>query len=185
MIRRTVLLAIAVLAASGTPLLGEGGAPHFIVSGTSTVRSWSCPADGSVKIVPAASGQAVPGFAHGLQSVEVTVAVKAIACEEPLMLEHLRETMNEKAFPQIVYRLEHYELTSADAAKATGTLTIAGVTKPVALDLQLAPASAGMRARGETIIDLTQFGLKPPVIFDGLLKVGKDVRVRFDAVLAP
>lgn len=185
MIRRAACIVILLFAATATALRGEGGAPHFVVSGTSTVRSWSCPADGVTKVVAATAGQPVPGFARGVQSIEVTVPVKAIACEEPLMLEHLRETMNEKTFPQSVYRLDRYELAGADAAKATGTLTIAGVTKPIALDLQLAPAPPGLRAHGETIIDLTQFGLKPPVIFDGLLKVGKDIRVKFDAVLAP
>jgi hypothetical protein len=32
---------------------------------------------------------------------------------------------------------------------------------------------------------MIQFAVTPPVIFEGLLKVGKDVRVRFDAVLQP
>ena len=32
---------------------------------------------------------------------------------------------------------------------------------------------------------MIQFGVAPPVIFDGLLKVGKDIRVKFDALLPP
>jgi hypothetical protein len=42
-----------------------------------------------------------------------------------------------------------------------------------------------VRTVGETSIDMTQFSVAPPVIWQGLLKVGKDVRIRFDAVLPP
>lgn len=99
------------------------------------------------------------------------------------MIEHLRESLNEPTYPLIVYRLEHYELNGNDAAKATGTLTIYGQTKPVTFDVRFAPAGQGVHVTGETRIDLTQFGIAPPVIFEGLLKVGKDIVVKFDAVL--
>ena len=101
------------------------------------------------------------------------------------MLDHLRDAMKEKAYPDIVYRLTDYTLTGSDAAQANGTLTIAGVTKPVKIDVRLSPASQGIKVAGDTTIDMTQFGVTPPVIFEGLLKVGKDVRIRFDAVLQP
>lgn len=157
--------------------------PRFIISGTSTVRAWSCPAQGVIKITPGTSSQPVPGFPHGVQTIVMTVPVKAIACEDATMVDHLREAMKEKAYPEIVYRLTQYTATGGDAAQTTGTLTITGVTKPIKLDVKLAASPQGVRVVGETSVDMTQFALTPPVIWQGLLKVGKDVRVRFDAVL--
>jgi YceI-like protein len=163
--------------------LAQNLAPVFTISGTSTVRAWSCPAQGVTKVTPGTSSPAVPGFPHGVQAVVVRVPVKAIACEEPLMIEHLREALKEKTHPDIVYEMTQYTLNGADTAQTTGTLTITGVTKPINLTLKLSPAPNGLRGVGETTIDLTQFSVTPPVIFEGLLKVGKDVRIRFDAVL--
>lgn len=186
---RTLSLCVAVMCtpfrAQAQPA-AQDSAPHFTVSGTSTVRNWSCPADGGVaKVTPGKSAPAVPGFSGGLQSLTLTVPVKAIACEEEKMVEHLRTALKEKLNPDIVYQLVQYTLTGPDSAATTGKITIAGVTRPVAFPVKLVSSPQGLRVSGETSIDLTQFAIAPPVIFEGLLKVGKDIRVRFDAVLPP
>ena len=46
------------------------------------------------------------------------------------MTQHLLEAMKPDKFPEIVYRLERYEVTGAQA-QATGTITINGVTAPI------------------------------------------------------
>lgn len=160
-------------------------APHFTISGTSTVRAWSCPAQGVTKVMAGKASPPVAGFPQGVQAVEVRVPVKAIACEDPMMVDHLRAALNEKTFPEIVYQMTEYKLINADTAQASGTLTITGVTKPISLTVRLSPSPGGVRSVGETSIDLTQYSIAPPVIWEGLLKVGKDVRIRFDAVLQP
>lgn len=163
----------------------QDSAPHFTISGTSTVRAWSCPAKGVIKVTPGKSSQPVPGFPNGVQTVAITVPVKAIACEEKEMTEHLRDALNEKAYPEIVYQLAQYTLTGKDTAKTTGKMTITGVTKPIEFDVRLAPSPQGVRTVGETSIDMTQFNITPPEVWLGALKVGKVVRVKFDAVLQP
>ncbi|MEK6631321.1 MAG: YceI family protein, partial [Acidobacteriota bacterium] len=69
--------------------------------------------------------------------------------------------------------------------KTTGRLTITGVTKPVRFDVKLIPSPQGVRTVGETSVDMTQFKVTPPDLWNGLLRVGKDVRIRFEAVLPP
>lgn len=172
----------AVLLMQARPA-AQDPAPRFTISGTSTVRGWSCPAQGAIEVTPGQTSAPVPGFASGVQTVVITVPVRAIACEEEEMVEHLREVFQEKADSEIVYRLEQYKLTDDETAKATGTLTIDGVTNPIELDVTLVPSPQGLRTEGETIIDMTQFNMTPPVLWLGMLKVGKDVRVRFDATL--
>lgn len=163
----------------------QESAPRFTISGTSTVRAWSCPAQGVTKVTAGTSSQPVAGFPQGVQAVEVRIPVKAIACEEPLMVEHLREALKETMHSEIVYRMTAYTLTGAEMAHATGTLTINGVTKPLSLPIRLSSSPNGVRSVGETTIDLTQFSITPPVIWQGLLKVGKDVRIKFEAILQP
>ena len=74
-------------------------------------------------------------------------------------------------------------MTGNDTATATGTLTIAGVTQPIEFDVRLVESPDGVRTEGEPQIDLTDFSVAPPELWRGLLKVGKVVRVQFDAVL--
>jgi polyisoprenoid-binding protein YceI len=184
-----VTLCVAVLCAAfrvQAQPAAQDAAPHFTISGTSTVRNWSCPAEGGLtKVTPGKSAQPVPGFPSGVQTMTVTVPVKAIACEDEKMVEHLRVALKEDLHPDIAYQLVQYTLTGTDTARATGEMTIAGVTRPIGFDVKLVPSAQGLRVVGETSIDMIQFAVTPPVIFEGLLKVGKDVRVRFDAVLQP
>lgn len=176
-----LVICAGVCARAQVPDLG----PRFTISGTSTVRAWSCPAQGVMKITPGKASPPVPGYPSGVQSATITVPVKAIECEEEQMKDHLREALKEKTFPQIVYQLGQYTMTGPDTARATGKMTITGVTKPIDFDIKLVPSAQGVRTVGDTSVDLMQFGVAPPAIWQGLLKVGKDVRIRFDAVLPP
>ena len=54
---------------------------------------------------------------------------------------------------------------------------------PVEFDVRLVESPDGVRTEGETQIELTDFSVTPPELWRGLLKVGKIVRVQFDAVL--
>jgi hypothetical protein len=177
-----VILAVSVGAFLEAQSPDQG--PVFTISGTSTVRSWSCPARGSAKVVPGKTAQPVPGFPTGIQALTIMVPVNAIACEDAVMTDHVRVALKEKTSATIAYQLGQYEL-SGNTAKAAGKLTIAGVTRPVNLDVRFEPSGGGLRATGETTIDMTQFGVAPPEIWEGLLKVGKEVRVRFETLLQP
>lgn len=157
--------------------------PVILISGTSTVRNWSCPGQATVDVASAKSAQPAPGFPGGVATLTIAVPVKSIDCENDEMNEHLRTALKEKTYPQILYRLVRYTMAGSDAVKAAGQLTIAGVTRPVSFDARLVPSPQGLRAVGETQIDMTQFAVTPPTLVMGQFKVGKVVRVRFNAVL--
>lgn len=155
------------------------------ISGTSTVRDWTCKGQPAIKVVPGNPAAPAPGFPGGVQTVTVTAPVKLVDCGDKTMHDHLRKALKEKDFPEIVYQLDQYTLTGEDKAKASGKITIAGVTKPMDLDVTLTPTDKGARGVGETSIDMTEFNVVPPTLFFGTMKVGKVVKVRFDALLQP
>ncbi len=165
--------------------VAQDSALKFTISGTSTVRRWSCPATGTIEVTPGGAGEAAPGFPDGVQTVTITVPVNAIACDEEDMVEHLREALKEPEHPEITYQLERYTMTGNNAATTTGEMTIAGVTKPIEFDVRPLSSPDGMRSEGETQIDMTDFSITPPDLWLGMLKVGKVVRVQFDAPLGP
>ena len=174
-------IAIAIVSVS-TSARAQGPVPRFEISGTSTVRGWTCPVDGAMSVTPG-GGVPIPGFKDGVQSVTLTIQVDEIACPDEQMTEHLQDAMEAPSHPDIVYELDEYAV-SGDTAQASGTLSVHGVTKPISLEIDLVESADGYRGVGETEINMTDFGVTPPSVWGGLLNVGERVQVSFEFPLA-
>lgn len=172
---RTFALGSVVLAAA--PAAAQSTI-EFTVSGSSTVRNWTCSAPGTVAVTPASGGTAVPGFPAGVQSAVVTVPLKAFKCPNDEMTAHLNEAMHSDKFPEIVYRLEKYDVAGGQTT-ATGSMTITGVTAPVSFPVTLRAAANGTEIEGNTRLEFSTFKIDPPTVFLGMLKVGPQIRVAF------
>lgn len=155
----------------------------FAVSGTSTVRSWTCTVRGVLKVTPGTGSPPVPGLTGGVQAATLTVPVKAFKCPNDEMTQHLLEAMKAEQFSEITYRLERYVMKGGQA-EATGAITITGVTAPLSFPVTLEASAQGLQVEGNTRIDMTKFGVDPPVVMLGLLKVGPQIRIEFKAVVA-
>jgi hypothetical protein len=176
-----VVFCAAVIFAQAQPAAAQSGV-DFTVSGTSTIRGWTCSVRGVMAVTPGTGLPAAPGFASGVQTATVTVPVKAFKCPNDEMTQHLMETMKPEKFPEIVYRLQKYEMAGAQA-QTTGTLTILGSTLPVSLPLALKASDQGVQIEGTTRIDMTKWGVEPPVVMAGLLKVGPQIRIELKGLV--
>ena len=125
----------------------------------------------------------MPGFATGVQGATVTVPLKAFKCPNDEMTQHLNEAMKSGEFPEIVYRLEKYDVTGTQA-HAAGTMTITGVSKPMSVPVTLTPSDKGVQVEGSTRIEFATFNLEPPTVFLGMLKVGPQIRISFKGTIA-
>ena len=68
----TIALTVLVAASmSSTPAQAQSARAQFEVSGTSTVRGWSCPVEGAMEATPGQSSDPLPRFPSGLQSVTI------------------------------------------------------------------------------------------------------------------
>lgn len=155
----------------------------FTVSGNSTIRSWTCTVQGTAEVTPG-SAAAVRGFDSGVQAATLTVQVDDFECPEDEMREHLLEAMRVQEFPRIIFRLESYE-GSNQGAVANGSLTILDSTRPVSLPISLTPAGSGVQLEGELPLDMTQWGVEPPVVMLGMLRVRPQIRIEFSGTLTP
>jgi polyisoprenoid-binding protein YceI len=157
----------------------------FTVSGTSTIRGWTCSAKGVIAVTAGTgSSKPVPGFANGVQAATVTVPLKAFSCPNEEMTQHLLEAMKADKFSEIVYRLERYEVTG-EQVQATGSMTITGVTQPMSFPVVLKASAEAVQVEGNTRLDVTKFGVEPPVVMLGMLKVGPQIRIEFKGVVRP
>ena len=130
------------------------------------------------------SSTPAPGFAAGVQSATLTVPVADFDCPDETMIEHLLEAMKPAEFPEITFQLESYE-ASGDGAEASGALTIQSVTQAVSFPISLTPSGAGVRIAGELSLDMTAYGVEPPVVMLGLLRVRPQIRIQFEGLVVP
>ena len=168
---------------AGSPATAQQSNVDFTVSGTSTVRGWTCSVSGMAQVTPGSSTPA-PGFAAGVQSATLTVPVAEFECPDETMTEHLMDAMKPAEFAAITFRLDGYEASGA-GAEASGALTIQGVTRPVRFPISLTPSGAGVAIAGEVGLDMTEYGVEPPVVLLGLLRVRPEIRIQFEGTVVP
>jgi hypothetical protein len=186
--RTRIVPGMAIVVCAGLAVLqAQPGAPpqpnvDFSVSGTSTVRSWTCTVKGVLKVTPGAGSPPVPGLTGGVQAATLTVPVRAFKCPNDEMTQHLLEAMKPEQHSEITYRMERY-VVSGRQGEATGAVTINGVTAPLSVPLTLEESAQGLQVAGTTRLDMTKFGVAPPVVMLGLLKVGPQIRIEFKGVV--
>jgi len=185
MLGRAVVLCAGLVVVHAAAAAAQQPGVDFNVSGTSTVRGWTCSVRGTLAVTPGTgpARPAAPGFANGVQALTLTVPVKAFKCPNDEMTQHLMDAMKPEKFAEIVYRLEKYDVTGGQA-QATGTLTISGVTQPITVPVTLKASEKDVQIEGSTKLDMTKFGVDPPVVMLGLMKVGAEIRIQFKGVIA-
>jgi polyisoprenoid-binding protein YceI len=160
------------------------------IAGTSTVRSFQCQASAFDAKIASTGANAVAAVLAGDKAVtvvEVTVPVERLDCKNSTMNEHMRKALKAKDHPTVVFRAANYELSrSNDTVSVTmnGSLTLGGVEKPVTIKAIAKPgANETLVVSGTREIRMTEFGLKPPSLMLGTMKVGEKITVGFDVVL--
>jgi len=184
------LLVLAPAAFAFTPLAIElQPESRLWLSGTSTVRSFECSAtefDAKVDALP----NAVTGVLNGdkaVTAVELRVPTSRLDCKNGTMNEHMLKALKAKENPTIVFKLESYELAKAtDAVRVTlnGTLSLGGVDKPITLTANATQGPSGaLRIAGTHELRMKDWGLKPPTLMLGTMKVDERIKIAFDLVL--
>ncbi len=189
--RKTIGLALTLAATLATGVAGQGtnalrlaiGPESKIwIEGSSTVRKFSC----STSDFQATARPTVTPLT-AVQTVDVTVPVKSLSCGNGTMEKHLQHALKADEDPAIRFELKSYTVGEKTAAgtevKASGVMTIAGTSKTVELTGVVAPTATGLRVQGETPLRMTEYGVKPPTLMLGTLKVADAITVHYDVVL--
>ena len=192
---KSTLLALAiVLPASGAwtvanEMLVLQPQSRLWIDGTSSIRSFSCKAAEVSAVVEATGPNAIPQLLladKGVKSVRVTVPAERLDCGNGTMNEHMRKAIKLSEFESIEFRLTDYDVArSADGISGTidGTLLLGGVTKPITLKADGKPEGGMLHITGSYDLDMTDYGLKPPTLMFGRIKVGRTVKVNYDLLL--
>jgi polyisoprenoid-binding protein YceI len=166
-----------------------GGAPRNLnlskesrlwFDGTSTVKSFKCSAP---KVDVTAMGDAAATPAEIVKSASLTVPVAQIDCGNKTMNEHMRKALKAEKFTQIAWTMTSYEVQGS-AVTVLGKLTIAGKENAIELKGTGTADNGVIRFKGSKQLKMTEFGVKPPSLMLGTMKVGDAVTVSFDLTLS-
>lgn len=177
-------------------VLGFAQPPQFIVQpesrvwveGGSTVRDFTCTAaavEGVIQSPAAGAPFSLESLQSAVSSVELTIPVAQLACGNGTMDGHMKKALKASDHTSIVFRMESYSASAPQDGVSTlelrGTLRIAGEDRPITMTAQATQESDGsLRIQGSQPITMSQWGVKPPSLMLGTMKVRDDVTVKFD-----
>lgn len=163
------------------------------VEGTSTVRGFTCKATklrGSVDPAPGQTSLSVAELRKTVRGAEVTVAAAGLDCGNATMNDHMRKALKTAEHATIEFQLGTFEVAPTGAGEGTvklnGQLRLAGQERQITIEaVTVKEENGGLRVKGTEEVVMTDFGIKPPSLMMGTLKVGPKVKVGFDVVLRP
>jgi polyisoprenoid-binding protein YceI len=185
----TLLPAIAAMRSINAPLEVQPESKLW-AAGTSTVRAFQCQATSFDAKVESPTPGAVAAVLAGEKSVgaiEVAVPTDRLDCKNGTMNAHMLKALKAKEHPVIAFRVSSYELSRAEAGvevQLTGTLILGGVEKTIAITAQATPSDDGaLHVTGTHELRMSDYGLKPPSLMLGTMRVHDKIKVGFDIVL--
>lgn len=160
------------------------------VSGTSTMRDFDCQAGTFTTAVDASEPSAAGAIAAGqkvVTTVSLDVPAAKLDCRNGTMNNHMLKALKATEHPTISFKLSSYDLAKEnEGARVTlnGALTLGGVTKDITMNATATDQGDGvLRVAGTHDLRMTEYGLKPPSLMLGTMKVNERVKVGFDLYL--
>lgn len=161
--------------------------------GKSTLRDWSCKATAIESAIESAidanGAMAVAEVLNARKAVKaatLTFPTAKLDCDNGRMNGHMLKALKATAHPDITFAMADYELTAAVpvVGQLRGTLTINGVARSVTFPATFEAGPAGaLRVTGSYALDMTAWGVAPPKLMLGTLKVRELVTVGFNLLL--
>ncbi|SMO76618.1 YceI family protein [Solitalea koreensis] len=153
------------------------------VTGTSTMHDWT----ETVKKVDWSGNITTEGTGvKAISDVVVKIAVKDLKSEKGGTMDNKTyEAFKSDKFPTITFKLTSATVSGA-VVKANGTLTMAGVSKPIALNVtSKVLADGSVQLSGSQAINMKEFNMAPPKAVMGTIKVGEKVTFHYELIVLP
>jgi polyisoprenoid-binding protein YceI len=174
-----IALPALLAAASAVPLSFQSGSRVW-VTGTSTVRSWRCE---STQVSGTAQAEGTQLSQVAQSRGEISIPLSSLDCRNGTMNGHMRTALKAGDNPTIRFRATSVAVSPDGSTRMTGPLTIAGQTREVTINGTAAPQNGNLRVTGSKQLTMTDFGITPPRLMAGTMRVHPPVTIGFDVVL--
>jgi len=121
-----------------------------------------------------------------LKKWELTIPVKTLKSKESSLDKNMYKALKAEDYSEIRFRLSAYEVVASTGVtpvtkiKATGTLTIAGQDRHIVLWVDATSEETGLHLQGQYTLKMSDYGIKPPTLLMGTIKVRDPIEVHFD-----
>lgn len=186
-----------------SPIAMAGGTPDIVfqsesklwLEGDSTLHPYSsktrklkiearfAPGGGGDKTGPEAVKELIK--AGKLVDLSVSIPVESLKSGESLLDSNMYKALNSDKYPNIKFDMSSYKVKGTDSdltIVATGKLTIAGKSKDVELTADGSISGDTIRVKGKEVLNMSEYGVKPPELMFGTIKVKDKVTVHYDLV---
>lgn len=208
-----VLMLLFVLGAIGVIAVAHGSAAPALdaselrasrgselwMDGTSTLHDWECRTSDVQVDLRRAKGRPEPEGAaalealiraNGIESLEVAIALRTLHSDRKGLEKNMLKSLQSDKYPVIHFRMLRYSVVSAEhadtlALRLEGALIISGVKKDVMLAARAWKGANGEWVDGSETLLMSDYGIKPPRMMLGTLKVADRVVIHYHLLLAP
>jgi hypothetical protein len=196
----TVFLACAIAAVLATPSRAAAPAAATGSTGRLTVVSARVSLDGSTNIHPYTAATSTVRVVNievadagaelldrvlqpgGITAFEVAIPTTSLTSPKEGVDKNMHKALKAEQFADIRFRLKGIE-PAAGSYTAAGWLSVAGVEKPVTLNLQVRRNGVAVAVTGTTDLLMTDYGVTPPKAMMGMLKTSPKVQITIQLVL--
>ena len=204
MVRRLAVFTACTIAAASTlatmadkPLNAAGSGTLTLASarvtldGTSSLHPYTASTT-TVRLVKAEfTGEGLEAALEpgALTAFEVAIPVATLTSPKEGIDKNMHKALGSEKHSDITFRVSTLAAAGSAGAeglplRATGALTIAGMTREVTVDLKARQTGAQLTVTGAIDLLMTDYGIKPPKAMLGMLKTDPKVRVSFEVALA-
>ncbi len=154
------------------------------LSGTSTLHKWTMEAQTFTGIAQFIFKKGSTTKLIDIKSLTFELAVKDLKSDEKALDKNAYKALKTDDYKDIVYSLTSAIVTPAKnnnyLIKTQGDLSIAGVTKSIAMDVScLVNKDESITCKGSDKLKMTDYQVKPPTFLLGAMKTGDDITLDF------
>lgn len=123
----------------------------------------------------------------GIRGFDVEVPVRSLHSGKDGLDKNLWKDLKADKNPVIRFHLARYATQSGAGDSlglhAEGTLEIAGQSRPIALEARAWKTQEGLWLEGSEILRMSEYGIHPPAMMMGILRVGDRITVHYRLLL--
>lgn len=184
------LLVLGLIAISTTSWMGvmrfSNRSHQMTIAGTSNLHDWTTNVQ---EISLIAEMELVNGYVSTVGTVTMSAKVNSIKSDKGSVMDgKTREALKGDKNPNITYRLRQVEIAQLkdkiSKLSTEGTLNIAGVTKPVKMDVFARQLPNGeVEVWGTHALSMKDYGMQAPTALMGTIKTGDLVTINYSVIL--
>ncbi len=184
------LLVLGLITISTTSWMGvmrfSNRSHQMTIAGTSNLHDWTTNVQ---EISLIAEMELVNGYVSTVGTVTMSAKVNSIKSDKGSVMDgKTREALKGDKNPNITYRLRQVEIAQLkdkiSKLSTEGTLNIAGVTKPVKMDVFARQLPNGeVEVWGAHALSMKDYGMQAPTALMGTIKTGDLVTINYSVIL--